>query len=172
MEKCRPYIYVKQSYRSFMQANDNPQFNVPEYVPRPTAIMSFPDAVINVLINKFGDFNGRASRSEFWWWALASFIISFPITILDGIIFGWGYDDPIYFSILFTIAIFIPTLTLTVRRLHDQGKSAWLLLIMGVPLINICFAIVLLVWIIQDGDAHVNSYGDVPTNVLPVDENA
>jgi uncharacterized membrane protein YhaH (DUF805 family) len=132
-------------------------------------MMSFPDAVRNVLINKFGDFNGRATRSEYWWWALASFIISIPFTILDGIIFGWGYDDPVWFSILLTIAIFIPTLTLTVRRLHDKGKSGWFLLILLAPLINICFMIVLLVWFIQDGDAHVNSYGDVPTNVLPVD---
>ena len=170
MEKCRPYIYVKQSSRNSMQSNDNPPFNVPEYVPRPTAIMSFPDAVRNVLMNKSGDFNGRATRSEFWWWALASFIISIPFTILDGIIFGWGYDDPVWFSILLTIAIFIPTLTLTVRRLHDKGKSGWFLLILLVPLINICFMIVLLVWFIQDGDAHVNSYGNVPTNVLPVDE--
>jgi uncharacterized membrane protein YhaH (DUF805 family) len=152
-----------------MQATDNPQFTLPEYVPRPTEMMSFPDAVRNVLINKFGDFNGRATRSEYWWWALASFIISIPFTILDGIIFGWGYDDPVWFSILLSIAIFIPTLTLTVRRLHDKGKSGWFLLILVVPLINICFMIVLLVWFIQDGDAHVNSYGDVPTNVLPVD---
>ena len=154
---------------AYMQATDNPQFTLPEYVPRPTEMMSFPDAVRNVLINKFGDFNGRATRSEYWWWALASFIISIPFTILDGIIFGWGYDDPVWFSILLSIAIFIPTLTLTVRRLHDKGKSGWFLLILVVPLINICFMIVLLVWFIQDGDAHVNSYGDVPTNVLPVD---
>jgi|APSaa5957512535_1039671.scaffolds.fasta_scaffold44601_2 uncharacterized membrane protein YhaH (DUF805 family) len=170
MEKCRPYLYVKQSFRNFMQVNDNPQFNVPEYVPRPTAIMSFPDAVRNVLINKFGDFNGRATRSEYWWWVLASFIISIPISILDGIIFGWEYDDTGWFGILFIIVFLIPNLTLTVRRLHDKGKSGWFLLILCVPLINICFMIVLLVWFIQDGDAHVNYYGNVPTNVLPVDE--
>ena len=152
-----------------MQATDNPQFTLPEYVPRPTEMMSFPDAVRNVLINKFGDFNGRATRSEYWWWVLASFIISIPISILDGIIFGWEYDDTGWFGILFIIVFLIPNLTLTVRRLHDKGKSGWFLLILVVPLINICFMIVLLVWFIQDGDAHVNSYGDVPTNVLPVD---
>ena len=152
-----------------MQATDNPQFTLPEYVPRPTEMMSFPDAVRNVLINRFGDFNGRATRSEYWWWVLASFIISIPISILDGIIFGWEYDDTGWFGILFIIVFLIPNLTLTVRRLHDKGKSGWFLLILVVPLINICFMIVLLVWFIQDGDAHVNSYGDVPTNVLPVD---
>ena len=155
-----------------MQATDNPQFTLPEYVPRPTEIMSFPDALINALINNFGNFKGRASRSEYWWWTLASFLIYIPTIILDGMIFGWGeatQGDPFGISMLVAIAIAIPTLTLTVRRLHDLGKSGWLLLIWIVPLVNICFLIVLLVWLIEDGDAYVNSYGDVPTNVLPVD---
>ena len=146
--------------------------NLPVYVSRPTAIMSFPDALKNVLINKFGDFNGRASRSEYWWWVLGSFIIQIPTTFLDSMIFGWGYDDPTWFTWLVTLVLLIPTTAVTVRRLHDTGKSGWFLLIMFIPLVNICFFIVLLVWFIQDGNSYVNSFGDVPTNVLPDDQNA
>ena len=60
-------------------------------------MMSFPDAIKNVLVNNYLDFNGRASRSEFWWWTFASFCILIPTTLVDGMIFGWGYDDPTFF---------------------------------------------------------------------------
>ena len=126
-----------------MQVNDNPQFIMPEHVPRPTEMMSFPDAVKNVLANNYVGFNGRASRSEFWWWTLASFSILISTTLVDGMIFGWGYDDPTWISNLMLAGLFLPNLAVTVRRLHDTGQSGWFLLILLVPLVNCCFYVAL-----------------------------
>ena len=61
------------------------------------------------------------------------------------------------------LALLPPSLGVSVRRLHDTGKSGWLLLLSFVPCIG---AILLLVWMIEDGQAHDNAYGPVPTNTL------
>ena len=152
-----------------MQVNDNPQFTLPEHVPRPTEMMSFPDAIKNVLVNNYLGFNGRASRSEFWWWTLALFWIMFTTFWVDGMIFGSGYDDPTWISNLVALGLCLPNGAVTVRRLHDTGQSGWFLLSLFVPLVNCCFYVALYIWCIQDGNAHVNLYGDVPTNRLSVD---
>ena len=60
-------------------------------------------------------------------------------------------------------ALLIPSLSVSVRRLHDTGKSGWMLLIMLIPCIGF---ILWLVWMIEDGQAHVNAYGPVPNNLM------
>jgi uncharacterized membrane protein YhaH (DUF805 family) len=65
--------------------------------------------------------------------------------------------------IVFGLALFIPTLAVTVRRFHDTGKSGWLVLVLLIPCIG---TILWLVWTIEDGQAHDNAYGPVPTNTL------
>ena len=119
-------------------------------------MMSFIDAVKNVLINNYAGFEGRASRSEYWWFFLAILIVSFPLGILDAILFGYELDDPTWFSWLFNLAVFLPTLAVGVRRIHDHGKSGWFIL---VPFYN------LYLWI-ADGEGMPNAYGPVPTNQL------
>ena len=123
---------------------------------RPIQMMSFIDAVKNVLINNYAGFEGRASRSEYWWFFLATLIVSFPLGILDAILFGYELDDPTWFSWLFNLAVFLPTLAVGVRRIHDHGKSGWFIL---VPFYN------LYLWI-ADGEGMPNAYGPVPTNQL------
>jgi len=61
------------------------------------------------------------------------------------------------------LAFFLPTLSVTVRRLHDLGKSGWMFLVALIPLVG---GILLLVWCISDGEAFDNAYGAVPTNTL------
>ena len=123
---------------------------------RPIQMMSFIDAVKNVLINNYAGFEGRASRSEYWWFFLAILIVSFPLGILDAILFGYELDDPTWFSWLFNLAVFLPTLAVGVRRIHDHGKSGWFIL---VPFYN------LYLWI-ADGEGMPNAYGPGPTNQL------
>ena len=60
-------------------------------------------------------------------------------------------------------ALVIPSLSVSVRRLHDTGKSGWMLLIMLIPCIGF---ILWLVWMIEDGQAHANAYGPVPTILM------
>ena len=133
---------------------------------RPAQMMGFMDAVKNVLLNNYFSFNGRASRSEYWWWFLAQFIMAIPLSFLDGLVFGWDYSDPTWFSNIFILAMILPNISVLVRRLHDTGRSGWWYFIALVPCVGI---IILLVFTIMDGEPHPNQYGDVPTNILPTD---
>tara|TARA_B100000029_G_scaffold410543_1_gene412473 strand:+ start:93 stop:536 length:444 start_codon:yes stop_codon:yes gene_type:complete len=145
---------------------EQPQIPVPEYVPRPENQMGFADAVNNAIMYNFGNFTGRASRSEYWWFYLFSFIIGMFTTFADTIIF----DTPVAeWGPLFSIGsllLAVPSLSVGVRRLHDTGRSGWWILIGIIPLVNCIGLIVLIVWYVQEGNAHVNAYGDVPTNTI------
>ena len=61
----------------------------------------------------------------------------------------------------FYLSLIIPTLAVTVRRLHDTNKSGWYYFISLIPLIG---GIILLVWLLSDGDRYANNYGDDPKN--------
>jgi len=123
---------------------------------RPTQMMGFIDSVKSVLMNNFANFEGRASRSEFWWFALFIFIAGIPLGMIDGMLFGWEIGDPMWISNIFTLTAFLPNLALSVRRTHDHNHSGWWLL---VPFAILYFAL-------AEGEAVPNAYGPVPTNVL------
>ena len=129
--------------------------STPTGTGRPLQMMSISDSVVNVLTN-YGDFNGRASRSEFWWFFLASFVAYLITGFIDALVFGFELTDPTPISFILQVAIFIPTLTVSVRRIHDHGKSGWYVL---VPFYNLYLFIV-------DGEAMPNAHGPPPTNKL------
>ena len=95
---------------------------------------------VSVVKDKFFCFEGRADRKEFWYFVLANFCISIMIGIIDGLIFGTGHA---YLGSLYSLAVLLPNLGVSVRRLHDIGKSGWWLLLSLIPVIG---TIVLLVW--------------------------
>jgi uncharacterized membrane protein YhaH (DUF805 family) len=119
--------------------------------------MSFADAVRSVL-SKYVTFSGRARRSEFWWFALFSIIVSIVGAAIDAII------GSSIVGFLLALALLLPSLAVTVRRLHDTGRSGWWILIALVPLIG---AIVLLVFECQDSQPGTNSYGASPKPTGP-----
>ena len=85
--------------------------------------MSFPEAIAQCL-RKYVDFSGRASRAEFWWWELATT----GIIVVLGLMASFLSDASDILSTvegLFILAIFLPTWAVTMRRLHDIGKSGW-----------------------------------------------
>jgi uncharacterized membrane protein YhaH (DUF805 family) len=114
--------------------------------------MNFFDA-IKTCLAKYVDFNGRASRPEYWYFVL--FIVLGQICL--GIVFR-----PL--AAAFALAVLLPHLAVGARRLHDTDRSAWWLLLGFIPLIG---AIVLLVWFSQRGDEHANRFGDPPMPALP-----
>ena len=142
----------------------------PEFSPRPQQMMGFMDALTTVLRNKYATFSGRASRSEYWWSYLGIAVISMTLQII-GIVGGLALGSANEaLGALFglaalagILALLIPTLSVNVRRLHDTGKSGWMLLILLIPCIGF---ILWLVWMIEDGQAHANAYGPVPTNLM------
>lgn len=107
---------------------------------------------VDVLKNQYADFNGRAIRSQFWYFVLFSFIISFVLGIVDDMLFGRQI-----LSMIFNLAVLIPSIAIAVRRLHDLGKTGWWYLLIFVPLIGI---IVLIVWFCIKGQTTKNQYGD------------
>lgn len=80
--------------------------------------MSFADAV-STCFQKYIVFDGRASRSEYWWWVLFTILISIPASVLD-LLTGFGW-----LSNLLSLALFLPGLAVAFRRFHDIGKSGW-----------------------------------------------
>ncbi len=148
-----------------MDGQPHPQqlMSVPEFVARPQNMMGFADAVRSAIVNNYVNFSGRASRSEFWWFFLFVWVFDMITTFADTIIFGtpaeeWG---PLFW--IGTLALIFPLISVQVRRLHDKGRSGWWLLIGAIPCIGI---IVLIVLLVEEGDAHVNAHGDVPTNTI------
>lgn len=112
---------------------------------------------LNVIRSHYADFSGRARRREYWMFFLISTIIAFLLGLLDGVL-GWYSAD---FSIgvlsgLYTLAVLIPGTAVTVRRLHDIGRSGWWLLIAFVPLVG---AIVLFIFTVLDSQPGANRWG-------------
>ena len=107
---------------------------------------------ITVLQN-YANFNGRARRSEYWYFVLFNVLFSIAALILD-MITGAGI-----FGVLYALAMFIPGLAVAVRRLHDIGKSGWMYLIVLIPLIGAIWLLVLFFTDSQPGD---NEYGPNP----------
>ena len=169
------------------------QIPVPEYVARPEKMMGPIPAVKSVLLRNYRNFSGRASRSELWWFYLMNMIAQSVIMVLlweyfwlilgtdaanefFGDIFRSGVEsDTIVINVLMgfglilliaPLAVLLPSLAVSVRRLHDTGRSGWWMLLGLIPLVNCCGGIVLLLFFVMDGNSHVNAYGDVPTNVV------
>ena len=108
--------------------------------------MSFGEAIKSVF-SKYATFSGRARRSEFWYFYLFYILIAFGLSFLSILI-------PIakYLYILFGLGVFLPYTAVTVRRLHDIGKSGWFLLIFMV----VIFLISMLMFLIIDIIAPTN----------------
>lgn len=119
--------------------------------------MKFGQA-IGICFSKYVDFSGRAQRSEFWWWILFTWLASLILGTLENGIVGATGGVPIM-NTLFSLATFLPSLAVGIRRLHDINRSGWWWLIFLVPLVG---WIILIVWFAQRGDAGSNDYGDDP----------
>lgn len=114
---------------------------------------------LKVLRNYVG-FSGRARRQEYWFFVLFNFIITLALIFVDALIGALNPQTGIgVLSGLYSLAVFIPTFAVTVRRLHDTSRTGWWLLIAFIPLIG---AIVLLVFMFLDSTSGTNEYGPDP----------
>ena len=142
--------------------------NIMPQAARPAQMMSLMDAVNKCLKFGYVDFGGRATRSEYWWFQLAMMIgmmaVIAGLAVVSAVI-GGDLGATLFFAgyILAYLAILPPALAVIVRRLHDLGKSGWMLLLGLIPLVG---AILLLIWTVSDGEPQDNQYGPVPTNKL------
>ena len=112
------------------------------------------------VMKKYSVFSGRARRSEYWFFVLINILISIIlgfVATMTGIM-GAGMHLGIL-SGLYSLAMIIPSLAVSVRRLHDTNRSGWWLLICLVPLIGL---IILLVFMLLDSTPGENQYGPNP----------
>jgi uncharacterized membrane protein YhaH (DUF805 family) len=109
-------------------------------------------------LKQYVDFNGRARRTEFWMFALFNVIISAVLSLLDNVIGTYGV-----LSGLYSLAVLLPGIAVTIRRLHDIGKSGVWILIAFVPVIGWIWLLILMV---QDSQAGENQYGPNPKEVI------
>ena len=115
--------------------------------------MSFTEAISSGF-SKYVVFNGRSSRSEYWWWMLFALIGLFVFAIVDSII---GTFPLLY--LIWWLAILLPGLAVTIRRLHDIDKSGWWILFGFVPLIG---GIMWFIWYVGRGTEGPNRFGEDP----------
>ena len=122
---------------------------------RPHVAMSFEQAIRTCLQLKYFQFEGRASRSEYWWFFLFSLHCSAGCC-------GPGRRDGVVHLLTAALALMIPSLSVCVRRFHDFDRSGWWILIVLIPFIG---SLVVLIWTVSEGNPFPNQYGTIPTNV-------
>jgi len=110
--------------------------------------MTFGDS-IKTCFSKYVDFNGRASKSEYWWFFLFIVLGGGGTMVVNETLGG-----------LFYLAVFLPSIAVATRRLHDTGRSGWFQLMGAIPLVGL----ILLYFLTQEGK-DPNRFGEiVPAN--------
>ena len=104
---------------------------------------------VKTCFNKYADFTGRAARPEFWWF--------FVFQLVVYVVTGWVHG---LVELLAVLALVVPALAVAARRMHDTGKSGWILLLGLIPVIG---GLVLLFFAAQPGEPQDNAYGPVPS---------
>ncbi|MBQ6206412.1 MAG: DUF805 domain-containing protein [Oscillospiraceae bacterium] len=124
--------------------------------------MGFKEAVQSCL-SQYATFSGRARRSEYWYFSLFNALLGFVIGVIGGLFLGETLTNVL--TALVTLALLAPGLAVSVRRLHDIGKSGWALLFALIPVVG---WILIIVWACKDSESGENQYGSNPkeTNAL------
>lgn len=130
-------------------------------------------------LRRYAEFTGRSRRREFWFWFLFVWIALIVLTVADsalglgGSTSGYAEGGSVGFNLtgglltlLFALAVLVPNLAVTVRRLHDVGKSGWMILIAFIPVIGWLYLLFLYV---QPGVPGPNAYGPDPKGQAPGD---
>ena len=111
------------------------------------------------VLKKYAVFSGRARRQEYWMFVLVSTVVALVLAFIDsqiGLMSQTGYG---VLSGVYSLGILVPSLAVSIRRLHDTDRSGMWYLIAFVPIIG---PIALLVFCVQDGNAGVNQFGASP----------
>ena len=112
-----------------------------------------------VILN-YANYSGRARRQEYWYFTLVNVLVNLVMGIIDRVISSVMQMGNLgFFGVIYALFIMIPSIVVTVRRLHDSGRVGWWALIAFVPIIGI---LVLLYFLIQDSEEGSNQYGANP----------
>ena len=111
---------------------------------------------IKTCLTKFATFDGRASRSEYWWFQLFYVIVVIVAVILDGVLVGGNVETAGALEIVSQLILILPSLAVTARRLHDVDRSGWWMLV-GITIVGL---IPLIIWFLAPGTSKKNKYGN------------
>ena len=123
--------------------------------------MGFQEAVRSGFA-RWNDTSGRSSRPEYWWWVLFSILLGFAWIFVVALLSPFGRTAVGLAGLVFLaggIVLIVPTLTLSIRRLHDTNRSGFWLFISLIPYLG---GLILFVFYILDGTPGQNRYGDRP----------
>ncbi|WP_412061591.1 DUF805 domain-containing protein [Rubrivirga sp. IMCC45206] len=126
------------------------------------------DWYLDVLRNHYADFDGRARRKEYWMFFLVNAIVYLGILAVAGALGSISESLGAVVGMLYVVyalAVLVPSVAVTVRRLHDTGKSGWMVLIALIPIVGL----VLIYFMIVEGDAGPNAYGPDPKDAVEGD---
>ncbi|HAN29162.1 MAG TPA: DUF805 domain-containing protein [Haliea salexigens] len=118
------------------------------------------DWYLDILKNKYAMFGGRARRKEYWYFVLFNLLASIILGVVDGITGTYSEDAGLgLLGGIYALAVFIPSIAVAMRRLHDTGRSGWWLLLALIPILGF---LVLLVFMLLDSEPGDNQYGPNP----------
>lgn len=122
-----------------------------------------------VVFENYANFTGRARRSEYWYFRLTTAVIFLLFVILGVIVYAISDNGPLAIGIgyglfiLYALATLVPSLGVSIRRMHDIGKSGWTIFVGIIPFIGPIWVLVLL---FTEGDRGANLYGPDPKNEI------
>ncbi len=105
------------------------------------------------VLKNYAVFEGRARRKEYWMFFLVNILISIAFQVVDGVL------GTVFLGIIYSLAVFVPSLAVGVRRLHDVDKSGWWLLLVLIPVVGV---LVLIYFAATEGTQGSNQYGSSP----------
>ena len=137
---------------------------------------------VETVLRKYAVFSGRASRSEYWWWLLATMIVGMIAQALDYSLFDTENGGAAILSSVFSLVTFVPHISVCARRLHDTNRTGWLQLIplvaaaiifasvftqsqtaIAIAAVLVGISVLLLIyWMIKRGTEGPNDYGEDP----------
>ena len=134
--------------------------------------MEFPEAIRLALRERLFDYSGGSGRAEYWWyWAfyMGIWFISYFVLIFGVFISVDNAGGPGIFAMVLLIlyaainlALLVPGISLTIRRLHDLDRTGWWIITIFIPILNLFFGIMLLIWFAQPGTEGTNRFGMDP----------
>jgi uncharacterized membrane protein YhaH (DUF805 family) len=117
----------------------------------------FTDYIKETIVDNYANFNGRARRKEYWFFMLFYYVLYFLIMGLTFL-----HTSFTYLNLILALGLLVPSFAVSIRRMHDSGKSGWFML---VPFYNLYLAV-------KAGDIGTNQYGEDPKNpdMMKLDE--
>jgi uncharacterized membrane protein YhaH (DUF805 family) len=117
--------------------------------------MEFTQAVRTALVERYAEFQGRAARSEFWWFVLFYFLVNLVIIAIGSLSETLGG----ILNFIVWLGLLLPSLAVSIRRLHDTDRTGWWILLYLIPVIG---TIVLIIFFAQRGTHGDNRFGPDP----------